>query len=658
MKKISISILLLSSVLSFAKFKLSPLFSEDMILQRDVPINIWGTANPGEEITIKFKDKKTSAITLADSTWKINIGTYPAGGPFDMLIQSVENQQYFENISIGDVWLCGGQSNMEFSLKSLGVFDSIIQNANNKNLRLINISRKSAPSPQKEALVDGSWITVSPENTGKFSATAYFFGNEISNSQKVPVGLVSSNWGGSPAEVWMDEKALKSSPEIALEYRKSDSLNAQEKINQETRKKMLPEWVKKAVFLDSLSIAYEGKIENIPYSDWKQSVLPLNFNNIELPDFDGVMWIVKEIDIPQSFITENIKINLGLIDDADHTFLNGIKIGGKFNPSDDRIYEVPKSLIKTGKNILTIRMVDYGWGGAITSGNKKLCIENNLGDKISLDGLIYYKKGYDITKIEGYVHPNWSYIAGWAPSKLYNAMIHPLKNLPIKGVIWYQGEANAERAYQYRKLFPDLIKNWREAFNQPNLPFLFVQLANFMASESVPKNSAWAELREAQTFALKLSNTGMAVTIDVGDAADIHPKDKKTVGDRLAAQAKKIVYGDNNIASGPTFVSQKIEGNKIRINFKDTGKGIVFKGDMPHEFAIAGPDKKFYYANAKIEGNSILIWSKKVTKPVAVRYAWANNPSRANMYNENGFPMVPFRTDDWRGITSGVIKID
>lgn len=658
MKKLILVCLSFCSAIGFAKFNLSPLFSEDMVLQRNMPINIWGTAKPGEEISIKFRDKKFSTITLPDSTWKINIGTYSAGGPYDLLVQSVDNQQYFENIMIGDVWLCGGQSNMEFTFKALSVFDSLIQNTTNKNVRLLNISKKNSIVPISEIKTEGSWMYVSPENTGDFSATAYFFGTEIAKSQNIPIGLVSSNWGGSPAEVWMDENALKPFPDITSEYKKSDSLNIQEKLNQEIRKKMLPDWVKKAIFMDSLSVLYEGKIDKINYSNWKQSVLPFNFDKIGLSDFDGVMWIVKEIDIPESFITENMKLNLGLIDDADHTFLNGIKIGGKFNPSDERIYDLQKELLIAGKNILVIRMVDYGWGGHILPANKKLCIENNLGTKINLDGIISYQSGYDITKIDGYVHPNWKYQAGWAPTKLYNAMINPLKDLPIKGVIWYQGEANAGRAYQYRKLFPALITNWREVFKQPNLPFLYVQLANFLAPDSVPKNDPWPELREAQTMALKLPKTGMAVAIDIGDALDIHPKDKKTVGERLAAQAKKIVYGSKEVASGPMFVSQKNEGNKIRITFKDTGKGMVFKGDMPHEFAIAGADKKYYYANAKIEGNTILIWSKKVTKPTAVRYAWANNPARANMYNSNGFPMVPFRTDDWKGVTYGAIKIE
>lgn len=654
MKKLLLVYLFTHTIIGYAKFKLCPIFSEDMVLQREKPINIWGTANPGEEISIKFKNKKISAITLPDSSWKVNLGTHPAGGPYDLLVQSIENQQYFENIMIGDVWLCGGQSNMDFTLNMLGTYDSLIKNTVNKNIRHVKINYIRSEMPLNNVNIKKNWSSVSPENTGDFSATAYFFGSEIARTQKIPIGLISNNWGGSPIEVWMDDNYIKKFPEIQSAYIMKDSIIQK----QEMRKKLLPEWVKKSILLDSLSSIYEGKIDNIDYTNWKKNKLPFDFSNVGLENFDGVMWVVKEIDIPQNFITEGMKINLGYIDDADHTYFNGIKIGGMFNPTDKRVYDIPKELVIAGKNKLVVRMVDYGWGGSISSDDKNLSLENNIGVKIKLEGPIWYKNGYDITKIEGYINRNWNYEAGWKPNILFNGMINPIKDLPIKGVIWYQGESNASRAYQYRKLFPALINNWRETFKQPNLPFLFVQIANFLAPDTVPKHDSWPELREAQTFALNLPYTGMAVAIDVGDAIDIHPKDKKTVGERLAAHAKKIVYNNKEIASGPTYASQKIEGNKIRITFKYIGKGIIFKGDMPHEFAIAGEDKKYYYANAKIEGNTIVVWSKKVSKPLTVRYAWANNPSKANMYNINGFPMVPFRTDEWKGVTYGITKID
>lgn len=654
-------VILISVLITFqlqAKFTVSPLFTNDMILQCDKPAKIWGKALPNEEISIILKTKKYTTKTLADSTWKIDLGIHEAGGPFDMFIQSAENQEYFDSFSFGDVWLCGGQSNMEFTLNAISTPDSVIKMIKNDNLRFLKIRNISSTIIQKDIQVSDNWMETNAINAGKFSAVAYYFGDYLTKTLNKPIGLISNNWGGSPAEVWMSKSELKKFPEIANAYNfmsKNDSLIIN---SMKLRTVMLPKWIEEGIKKDSVSMLFESNKTQIEFKNWQKAILPFNFKDINLDEYNGIVWVVMEFDVPENMMNKIVNLNLGLIDDADHTFINGVKIGGKFLYNEERNYKIDPSILKKEKNLLAIRIVNYGGEGNIIPSKKTFFLYDDAQNKYFLNNEIYAKKGFDLTTNKEYVKPVWRYMAGWQPSSLYNSMIAPMLELPIKGVIWYQGESNAERAYQYRTLFPALISNWRADFKQPNLPFLFVQLANFKNPSTQPTNDSWAELREAQAYALKLPYTAMSTAIDVGDANDIHPKDKKTVGNRLAAQALKMVYGKKIVADGPTFTTMKIEGKKIRLSFKNLGSGLMTKSGTPEEFAIAGADKKFYWAKAKIENNTIVVSSDKVAKPVAVRYAWANNPSKVNTYNKDGFPMNPFRTDTWKGVTFGNWKIE
>jgi sialate O-acetylesterase len=382
-------------------------------------------------------------------------------------------------------------------------------------------------------------------------------------------------------------------------------------------------------------------------ADWKTMSLPILWEGAGLPDYDGIVWFRKEITLPATEAGKELTLSLATIDDADSTWFNGVVVGSTNGYNVARKYTVPGNLVKAGKNVITVRVVDTGGGGGIYGENKDLQLTS--GEKIvaSLADQWQYQTALDISQMPP--KPKVVYDQN-SPAVLYNAMIAPLVPYAIKGAIWYQGESNAGRAYQYRTLFPAMIKDWRTQWKQ-DFPFLFVQLANFMKVEEQPAESNWAELREAQAMTLSLPKTGMAVIIDVGDANDIHPRNKQDVGKRLAMAAYKVAYNENTVYSGPTYKSMKTEGNKIILTFDNVGGGLVAKGGELKEFAIAGSDKKFVWADARVEGNTVVVSSKEVANPVAVRYAWANNPDKANLYNKEGLPASPFRTDDWPGLT-------
>ncbi len=387
---------------------------------------------------------------------------------------------------------------------------------------------------------------------------------------------------------------------------------------------------------------------DLDLNGWKTMNLPTIWENAGYPNLDGKMWFRKEIHLPASMVGTDLVLHLGPINDIDITWFNGVKIGSLKDANILREYKIPKSIVKPGKNVIAVNVYDIGNNGGIWGYADQMFLESSNGSTISTAGEWLYKIGFDANtlgpKPQEPDNPN-------RPTVLFNAMLHPLIPYAIKGAIWYQGESNAGRAYQYQTLFPAMIKDWRSQWNQGDFPFLFVQLANFKQLQTEPKDDDWAELREAQLKTLSLSNTGMAVTIDIGDAMDIHPKNKQEVGKRLALSALAKVYGKDITYSGPIYESMKIEENRIRIQFSNIDEGLKIKGsDKLIGFAIAGDDKKFVWANAQIEGNEVVVWDSKIKNPVAVRYAWASNPI-CNLFNEAGLPASPFRTDNWEGMT-------
>ena len=627
-----------------AQVKLPTFFSDNMVLQQGIEIPVWGWASPGEKVTVNF-DKK-SVSTKADKTgkWSVKLNDMDYGGPYTMTVKG-KDLHTLVNIMIGEVWVCSGQSNMEFYLRNAMNAEEEIASANYSNIRLFTVKKRIAQNPLDQ-LEDGEWVECSTSSSPDFSAVAYFFGKSLYEKLKVPIGLINTSWGGTVAETWTSSEMIAQNPDFEIPFSQLKRINLEDYAN--TIEKEIRERV------GEFSTVDQGMKGNQPIwaatdlddSDWKTMKLPGIWEHNGLEAVDGIVWFRKEVTLSQTDIEKGGTINLGKINDSDNTFFNGILIGSNKMAADKlRSYTIPSKLLKLGRNVITVQVEDVGASGGIY-GNPTYLYLKLANRKISLAGSWKYKVG--LVRFSTVLSPN-SY-----PTLLYNAMINPLIPYGIKGVIWYQGEGNASRAKQYQRVFPDLIKDWRNHWNQGDFPFLFVQLANFMEIDTVPVESEWAELREAQSKTLDLPNTGMAVTTDVGDALDIHPKDKQTVGNRLAISALKVAYKKDIISSGPVYKGMNVSGAKIILTFDEVGNGLKAKDKYGYlkGFAVAGENHKFYWAKAVITGiNKIEVFCPEVQHPVAVRYGWGNNPEDANLYNIANLPASPFRTDQWRGIT-------
>jgi len=623
---------------------LNSLFTDNMVLQQKQDIPIWGKAESGGEVLVKLNQQQKKTIVDDDGNWKVSLSPVPAGGPYELVISGEENYT-IKNVMVGEVWICSGQSNMEMPVRNCNNYEEEITNADFPNIRLLQVNYATSYYPL-DTINSSGWDECSSETIPNFSAAAYFFGRKLFKELNVPIGLINASFGGTPAESWTSAKALKVIPEFREEIEIMDS-SFHEKIrnqnNFQTELKLREEIIKRG------DIGYDNGKPNwnnpdLDVADWNTMNLPVKWEKAGYPDLDGVMWFRKEINIPASMIGTDLMMSLGPINDYDVTWFNGVKVGGMLDANIPRDYKILMSLVKPGKNIIVIKVEDIGYSGGVWGKEDQMFIANNSGKKISIAGKWIYKTGFDRKVLGPKQH---------IPTVLNNAMIHPLIPFAIQGAIWYQGEANASRAHQYQTLFPVLIKDWRSQWNQGDFPFIFVQLANFNELQTEPKDDDWAELREAQLMTLSLPNTGMTVTIDIGDAKDIHPKNKQDVGKRLALNALARVYGKDLAYSGPMYKSMEIEENKIRLQFNHTKNGLKIKGgNQLKGFAIAGSDKKFVWADAKIEGNEIVVWNSKIENPTAVRYAWAANPI-CNLFNGADLPASPFRTDDWEGLTYG-----
>jgi sialate O-acetylesterase len=632
---------------SLADVRLPKLVGDHMVLQRDTKLAIWGWADAGEKVTVTFQNKKYTATPDANGKWMVSLPALKAGGPYEMTIAG-KNTLTIKDILIGDVWLASGQSNMEWNLGwTVNNFEQEIANANFPQIRVLDVKNAIAFTPQTDFESDG-WKICSPENAGKFSAVGYFFSRELHQKYKVPVGLITSEWGGTPSESWTSPQALKAFPEYGKVVEDMESRGTAIQDEMKAYDTKLKEWQSSVSGADrGYAASPQWNAADFTPTDWPAMKLPGLWESASLPDYDGIVWFRKEVMIPETEAGKEISLQLATIDDIDSTWFNGALVGTTNAYNIARKYTVPANLVKAGKNVITIRVIDTGGGGGIYGEAKDMQLVSGEKTIASLADQWQYQTALDISQMPA--KPKVTYNQN-SPAVLYNAMIAPLAPYAIKGAIWYQGESNAGRAYQYRTLFPAMIKDWRTQWKQ-DFPFLFVQLANFMNITEQPVESDWAELREAQSMTLSLPKTGMAVIIDIGDANDIHPRNKQDVGHRLALAAQKVAYQDNVVYAGPTYKSMKTDGNKIVLTFNNTGGGLVAKGGELKEFAIAGPDKQFVWANARIEGNTVVVSSSQVTNPVAVRYAWSNNPSKANLYNKEGLPASPFRTDDWPGLT-------
>jgi len=646
-----IALFLFSSLLVQSKILLPSVFSDNMVLQQKTNAALWGKATAGKavKITVSWNKINYGAIADASGNWKIKVATPGYGGPYSITISDGE-LLVLNNVLIGDVWICSGQSNMEMPLAGWGKIlnsEKEIAEAKYPNIRLLQADHITSNFPINDAKVaNGGWQECSPKYVAEFSSTAYFFAREVYEKTKIPIGLIHTSWGGTIAEAWTSAESLKKMADFSAAVDKiQKSAKNPSTVSYEEK---LQTWVKMTSEKDSGYQAGEAKWALVETANWKSMTLPTLWEDAALKNFDGIVWFTKKVNIPENWKTNGARLNLGTIDDNDITYVNGVKVGETVGYNVGRTYAIPANLLKTGENTVTVRVFDSGGGGGIYGDAKDLSFTNNTAEKISLAGDWKYKVGVDFKNVEAKPYeengPN-------RPTVLYNAMIHPYLQFSIKGAIWYQGESNADRAYQYRELFPTMIKDWRQKWGQGDFPFYFVQLANFMQIDHEPVESAWAELREAQQKTLVLPNTGMATIIDIGDAKDIHPKNKQEVGRRLALIALAKTYGQKINYSGPVYQSNKVEGKQIRLTFGNTENGLkAADGATLTGFAIAGADKKFYWAKASIQGNQVIVSSDQVANPVAVRYAWGNNPV-CNLVSKDGLPASPFRTDTWQGLT-------
>ncbi|MEO7989699.1 MAG: sialate O-acetylesterase, partial [Chryseolinea sp.] len=553
------------------------------------------------------------------------------------------NQITIKDILVGDVWLCSGQSNMVHSLKlHQERYASEIAQATNSQIRNFTIPTATNLNQTTSDFVNGSWKDVTPQNIMDFSVVAYFFAKKLYEQYHIPIGIINASVGGTPIEAWTSEQGFKEFPEILSTIQKNKDttyVNSTNRIALSVSK----EWEKRPV-------ADKGLTESKPWYD--TSYVPKNWHTINIPGYwedqgvrnlDGVVWYRREIDLPSSLTGLPAKIALGRIVDADFLYINGVLVGNTTYQYPQRRYNVPAGLLKAGKNIFVIRVINNGGkGGFVPDKPYHLSTGNQT---IDLKGYWQYKVGEVYERREQGVS---AIAAQNQPTALFNAMVAPLTNYAIKGIVWYQGESNAGKAEEYKKLLPALIADWRSQWKQSELPFLYAQLPNFMEANYSPEESGWATLRDAQLKTLSVPYTGMAVAIDLGEWNDIHPGNKKPLGERLALAAQKVAYGEKNVVySGPTYTTYKVVGNKIVIAFSNVGSGLLsMDGEELHHFAIAGANKKFVWAKAIIENNTVVVWNEKVSEPQFVRYAWADNPDRANLYNKEGLPASPFTTEN------------
>lgn len=626
---------------AFADVRLPKLISDNMVLQRDQPINVWGWATPKEKVTVTFKNKNRSTVTRPDGKWEIQLPAQPAGTGYEMLIKG-KNQILIKNIAFGDVWLCNGQSNMVINMERVKErFPEDIAAANYPDIRNFFIPTLTNLNGPQQDFPDAAWKAANPKDVLGFGAVSYFFARDLYDQYKVPIGIINSSVGGTPIEAWISEGGYKDFADI-------QSIIAQNKDSsyiKSVRQAALVNGPKQPEAND-LGLTEHWESEAYQPKGWRNFNIPGYWEDQGLKNLDGVVWFRREIDIPESWVGKPVKLYMGRIVDADQMFVNGKSIGNITYQYPPRRYEIPADLLKAGKNTFVIRVVNSAGKGGFVPDKPYFMTVND--QQIDLKGTWQYKVGQVYEPMQMPDVNNTPFVAQNQPTALYNAMIAPVLPMKLKGFIWYQGESNVNNPAAYYKLLPALIQDRRKLWNDENLAFLVVQLPNFQDIDFTPAESNMALLREAQNTALMLNNTAVTVTLDLGEWNDIHPLNKKDIGKRLALSARNMAYGEKNIVySGPTLKSQSIDGDKIVLTFDHVADGIQ-SGDVEalRWFSIAGEDKKFVWATATIKGrNQIEVSSEKVKTPKYVRYAWQDNPEGINFYNTAHLPASPFRTD-------------
>jgi sialate O-acetylesterase len=615
-----------------------------MVVQRGARIPVWGWATPGTKVTGRFRGAVAHGTADTSGRWMLTFPAAPAGGPHTLTVDAAGEQRTIGNVLVGDVWVASGQSNMEFTLSGATNAAAEIAAAHDSSIREFKVPVGWAEQPAPD-VAGGEWRPADPEHVGNFSAVAYVFARELRRAQHVPIGIINTTWGGSAIETWLSAETQGLNAEgpkraLAAERARIDSVS-------KAMRARFGNLERDAGLVDGTAVWAAPTLGD---TGWTNIRVPALWEEQGYADIDGVAWYRKTFVVDSAQAGSDAQLSLGMIDDDDITWVNGVEVGRTKGYNIPRHYTVARSALRAGTNVVAVRVSDGGGGGGIYGSPGDLRVDfpsvsrSLAGDWKFRIGQIGFQQmdGQRINKI---------------PALTWNRMVHPLLPIAIKGVIWYQGEANAnsdDQARAYKAQLRQLITSWRAQWNggaEPRFPFLWVQLPNFTRPDSQPTASGgdWAILRESMTAALALPNTGQAVTIDIGEADDIHPKNKVDVGKRLALVGRRVAYGEQLLTSGPTYRSHTVKGARVTVQFANRGRGLVSKGNdgSVGAFALAGADRRFVWAQARIEGNHVVVWSDRVPNPVAVRYAWANNPSDANLYNREGLPAAPFRTDRW-----------
>lgn len=631
-------LLLLLTVPARAQLRLPLVLSDGAVLQRGHEVPVWGWAAPGATVTVALGGDRQSAQADAAGRWRVAFAPLPVGGPYALAAESDGERVEARDLLVGDVWVLSGQSNMEWTVKDSNDAEAEIAAAGDAQIRHFKVPRSYADTPQPD-LTGGIWESESPDTVGDFSAVGTFFARAVRAHHDVPIGLVNASWGGSRIEPWMSPAMLGLDAAEVETIRASRAAEVQAAVDR--LRDAIGGWPETDAGLeDGVALWAATDLDD---ADWSTIHVPALWESEGYDGLDGVAWYRTTVTLSPADAAAGITLGLGMIDDADVTYVNGVEVGRMTAWNAERRYAVPPSALRAGSNTLAVRVVDGWGGGGIAGADDLLYVETASGARLSLVGDWRFRVAVARSSVEGR--------KAHEPIVLWNQMIHPLTQAPIAGVLWYQGESNGgspEDAAAYGGLFRSMIQGWRDAWGQPDLPFYWAQLASFMAPPATPADAGlWPVVRDGQSGALALPHTAEAVLLDVGDADDIHPRDKQTVGRRLALAARQAVYGETHLVhSGPRYRSHTVEGGRVTIAFDHAESGLTTRDGAPlGGFAIAGADGAWHWADARIDGDRVTVWSAAVPEPVGVRYAWANNPEAATLTNGEGLPAAPFRTD-------------
>ncbi|MBW8847585.1 MAG: hypothetical protein JF607_21680 [Burkholderiales bacterium] len=639
MKRTALPLMLaLLAATAHADVRLAEVFGDHMVLQRDRPLRVWGQATPGKTLTVDLGGRTGTARVGADGRWRVQLAPLPAGGPHRLIVRG-DGTAALNDVLVGDVWLLGGQSNMEWPLAPTDTGPQEVASPQNAQLRHLRVPLRASVKPEAD-IAPAPWVVAEPGRVAEFSAIGYHFARQMQAVQGVPIGLINTAWGGSMLETWMSRDAALRDPDLAPAVRALPADNAA--FTAALGERMRPRvaaW-QKGLPLDGVDTSGWSAAADID-ADWPTLQAPGNWEGQGLADVDGVVWMRKHVELKAAQAAGAAELHLAKVDDCDEVWVNGHKVGGQCGWEQARHYTLPAGLLRAGANWIAVRVTDTGGGGGIYGEAANLRLDTAAGT-VSLVGPWRAR----VEKLGAAGGP----VANNAPALGHNGLIAPLQGLSVRGVLWYQGEENAGRAAAYADGFKRLIQDWRSQFADPDLPFLFVQLASWQPlADNRPDGNGWAELRASQAAALALPHTGMATAIDVGDAVDIHPRNKRTVGQRLAALAMHELGLRTAPATGPRLTGHQGKGGEFELRFDTTAGGLrtARTGEPPRGFYVAGADRRWMPAEARLDGDRIVLRSAAVASPVAARYAWVNNASEANVVGGDGLPLPPLRTDDW-----------